>query len=103
KMIPQTPPQNDSEITLGTPKGGTGVVVQGVAPVRPTACRTQIPICWNAIVARKPATKPSANRVAEVGAVSDAADRAIVFPCCGRSWSRVGFNHNTLSASRVHN
>src|SRR6202023_3189073 len=77
--MPQTPPQKASEITLGTPKGGIGVVVQGVAPVRPTACNPQMPIWWKARVARKATTKPSNNRVAEAETVSDA-DRAMTFP-----------------------
>jgi hypothetical protein len=38
-----------------------------------------MPIWWKVRVARKAATKPSNNRVAEVETVSDA-DRAMAFP-----------------------
>src|SRR5690349_4131044 len=66
KTMPQTPPQKASEMTRGTPKGGTGSVVQGVAGVTPAACKAQIPIWWKVRVARNAATKPSASREAEV-------------------------------------
>src|SRR5438445_3948394 len=99
--MPQTPPQKASEMTRGTPKGGIGVVVHGVAAVRPAACNTQMPIWWKVRVARKAATKPSNNRVAEVERVSDA-DRAIAFPRCARPSDHADLSTITRCADRAY-
>jgi hypothetical protein len=40
-MIPHTPPQNASEITLGTQKGFTGVIDHGANGAIPALCSSQ--------------------------------------------------------------
>src|SRR5207302_7410241 len=62
---------------------------------------TQMPIWWKVRVARKAATKPSNNRVAEVERVSDA-DRAIAFPRCARPSDHADLSTITRCADRAY-
>lgn len=41
RMIPHTPPQNESEMTDGTPSGGTAFIAYGIRDATPSTLRIQ--------------------------------------------------------------
>jgi hypothetical protein len=61
KIMPQTPPQNDSESTAGIPNGSVGVHEYGKNGATPTPRRNASVSWWKTKVAKKPAIKPTSN------------------------------------------